>query len=81
MTFTPKLLVPALMLLIASCAPSQTRPATVPTPNSSANSPTTSDKFVPCSSLTLGKVSVNDTTATLGWVLPLMEAVGAVCKG
>lgn len=79
-----KLLLLVPMLLTVSCVqqPRARVQLTKPSmPNSSANFRTSSatEKFAPCSSLVLGKVSTQDTTGTLGWLLPLMKTIEASC--
>ena len=73
-----KLLLCVLMPMLASCAASE---ATTPAPNSASSSPARQETdFVPCSSLTVGQVSmVNDTLETLAWVLPLRDVILKRC--
>lgn len=70
-----------MMPSLASCAQPQARVNLTPPLASGANSqtPTVTEHFIPCSSLTIGKVSQADTVETLAWVLPLRAVIEDIC--
>lgn len=80
-----RLLLPAMTLSLASCAlsPRANVALTPPLTGSQGNSPMHSgtEPYVPCSALTVGRVSRQDTAETLAWVLALRAVIVDICGG